>query len=128
MARKESLGDFVKKLPRMFPQLSRKVLTLWNQNTLITMADAQTYAPVDKGTLQGSARAIKAKVTTSGIKSAFVFAVPYARRLELDTSLNIRTDVNPRAQSGYASRAVEENKNLFVEDLKKAVSQVWQAI
>ena len=128
MPKKETLGEFIKRLPKAFPSLSHKVLNLWNQNTLITMADAQTYAPVDKGTLQGSARAVRAKITPHGIKSAFIFAVPYARKLELDKTLHIRTHINPRAQSGYASRAVKENENIFVSDLKKAVSQVWREL
>lgn len=134
MAQKESFEQFFKKWHTFDEKITRQALGGWNANTLLTMSRAQFYAPVRKGTLQGSARRIKATIGLSGIKSAFIFGVPYAFKLErginpvTGKALNIRTDINPNAQKGYSARAIDENEDMFIDDLKKVISKAWRQI
>jgi hypothetical protein len=134
MAQKESLETFFKNWHKFDDKIIRQAVGGWNANTLITMGRAQFYAPVDKGTLQGSARRVNAKITNQGIQSSFIFGVPYAFRLERGINpvtgkrLNIKTIVNPNARSKYAETAVNENERDFIDDVKKAISRAWRQI
>lgn len=133
MARKETLQEFTKNFGRYPEMVQREAMTMWNQETLATVGKAIFYAPKDKGTLQNSARSVRAVVTPDGIKSAFIFAVPYAFRLEkgkdkAGKTLNIKTIVNPNAQKGYSSRAVDEQEPFFISGLKKVISKAFNRI
>lgn len=133
MAKKETLQDFVKNLGKYPALVEREALNMWNQETLATMGKAIFYAPKDKGTLQISVREVRAKLTPNGIKSAFVFAVPYAFDLERGkrkdgTEINIKTIVNPNAQSGYSARAVDEQEPFFISGLKKVIGIAFNRI
>jgi len=134
MPKKETLQSFVKNLPNMSPLFQRATLNDWNKNTILALGKAKTYAPKDKGTLIKTSRSLKAKIMPNGIKSAFVFTVPYAKRLEKGVDentgkqLNIKQIVNPNAQSGYSARAVEEQEPFFIKDLKDIISIVWRKI
>jgi hypothetical protein len=140
MAQKETLEKFVKNLHKFPALIKAVVLNEWNKNTLVAMGKAQFYAPLDIGTLQGSARKVIAILTRKGIKSAFRFTVPYAKKLEdgfgfirtkrgiKRVEFDIKTDKNPNAQSGYAARGVAESEPLFMKDLNKAISEAFQKI
>jgi hypothetical protein len=134
MAKKETFDKFFKNWHKFDDKIIRLALAGWNKNTLLTMSRAQFYSPVDKGTLQGSARRVKAKITNQGIKSAFIFGVPYAFRLErgidpiTKKKLNIKTTVNPNARSKYGETAIDENEKMFLDDLNKVISKAWRQI
>jgi len=126
VARKETLEKFLKHLNKLDDYAQQSVKSAWNKDTLLTMAKAQFKAPVDKATLQRSARSVTAKITRNGIESAFIFGVPYALKLEENKDeLTIYTDINPNAQDHYVSDAIDENEKLFVDDVKKAISVAW---
>jgi hypothetical protein len=132
MAQKESLDKFVKNFNKLDEKTTREAMAGWNKNTLLTMVRGQFYSPVKTGDLQGSARRIQAKITPEGIKSVFIFAKPYAFKMERGINpftgkkLNINTSINPNARSGYAKQAMDEHEDLFVSDLSKAVSKAWR--
>jgi hypothetical protein len=133
MPKKESLDNFIKNLGKFSNDVQRRTIGDWNKNTLLTMVRAQFYSPVKTGHLQGSARRLVATITPTGIQSGFIFATPYAFRLERGETatgkkLNISRSVNPSAQSGYAKRAVEENEMFFMQDLDKVISIAFNRI
>ena len=133
MADKETLEQFVKNLPQMSGVIQRVVMQDWGKNTLRAMGKAKYFAPMKKGTLMGSARKVNVKLTNNGLKSAFIFGVPYAYKLEKGVDekgrhLNIRTDKNANAQSGYAARGVDEQEPFFMSDIKKAISIAWDKV
>jgi hypothetical protein len=133
MPKKESLEDFVKNLGKFDNLIQRRVIGDWNKNTLLTMTKSQLYSPVKTGHLQGSARRLQATITPTGIKSSFIFGVPYASKLnkgkdEVGRKLNIRTTINPFAQSGYADRGVKETEDFYIQDLDKAISIAFNKV
>jgi len=128
MAKKETLKAFVKNLGKFDDLTQKEALKVWGQETESAMGRAIHFAPQDKGTLRGKARLVRAKLTANGIKSAFIVGVPYAAKLELDKSLNIKTTVNPFAQSGYARRGVEEREPFFIKGLNIVISKAWNRI
>jgi hypothetical protein len=134
MAQKETFDKFALNWNKFDDKVIRQAVAGWNTNTLLAMAKAQFYSPVRKGTLQGSARRIKAKLTRTGIESSFIFGVPYAFKMEKGVDpitgkeLNIRTTINPNARKGYAEQGVSDNEPFFIRDLKKAIGKAWGQI
>jgi hypothetical protein len=134
MANKETLQEFIKNWHKFDDKVVRSAIAGWNSNTLLAMVKAQFYSPVDKGNLQGSARRVKAKITPTGIKSSYIFAEPYAYKLEKGvrddgvTPLNIKTTINPNARSGYASKGADDQEPEFMRDLYRAISKAWREI
>jgi hypothetical protein len=127
MAKREKLSTFIKNFIRLPTETQRMTIGDWNANTLLAMSLAQKYSPLKTGQLQGSARMLKAKVTPQGIESSFIFAVPYAYRMEKWTG-NINQSINPFAQAGYAKRGVEEQEPFFILDLKKTIGKVFNKL
>ena len=130
MADKETLQQFTMRLPNL-PDIIQKMVTGdWTKNTFLAMNKAKEYSPVDVGTLQRSARHVKAKITPDGITSSFIFGVPYAYKMEIGKDengdpINVRTGKNARAQKGYARRGVNEQEPFFMKDIKRAISVGW---
>lgn len=126
MAKKESLQSFINKWHTLDEKVLREASAGWNKNTLLTMVRSQFYSPVKTGQLQGSARRKKAVITSEGIKSNFIFAVPYAFRLNKGINpstgkpFNINKSINPNARSKYTDQAIDEHEQLFLDDLAKA--------
>jgi len=65
------------------------LLRNWTLATVNAMTNAQRLSPVASGTLEGSADYIRARVTSSGVQSAILFKVPYAKKLN-DKNSGIR--------------------------------------
>jgi hypothetical protein len=137
MPKKETLSQFMKNFDRMDEGIQRESMAKWNVNTLLTMSKAQEFAIVDKGDLQGSARAVKAVIGPRGFESAFIFGVPYAvnietgkRRLKSGKVIELkqRSFDNPKGGFGYAGKAVDSMSDKFITDLKNTVSKVWNRI
>lgn len=134
MAKKESFDQFFKKWGSFDNRIIRKAVAGWNTNTLLAMSKAQFYSPVRTGDLQGSARRVRATVTSKGIKSSFIFAKPYAVKMETGIDpitkkeINVNTGINPNAQIKYATRGVDEQEPFFIKDLKKVVSIAFNEV
>jgi len=134
MPKKETLADFAKRLHLLDNFIIQKLMRDWNRETLVTMSKAQYYSPVDTSELQGSARKVNAKITDKGLESKFIFAVPYAKKLEggenpeTGEEYNINQSINPNAQAGYSKRAMDENAKFFMEITKKAISKAFDRI
>lgn len=126
----ESLDKFVRRLPNLATSIKQKVKADWTRNTILAGNEAKRVAPKKYGTLQRSLRFVKAEITPTGIESAFIFAVPYAYDLEIGErngkELNISTDVNPEAISGYSTHGIEKYEKQFIDDLKKAIGESFK--
>jgi hypothetical protein len=131
---KTTFEKFAKEWNTFDDKVLRQAIASWNANTLLAMNNAQFYSPVKTGNLQGSARRRKAKITPTGITSEFIFAEPYAFKLEKDVNpktgkeLNINTSINPNARKGYAAKGVEEQEDFFMRDLDKAIGKAFQQL
>ena len=133
MAKKETLEQFIRNFGKFDNLIQSKTMGKWNRNTLLTMVDAQKFSIVKSGNLQGSARRVNAIVTADGIKSAFIFGVPYAYRIETGKDqfghlLTQRSFVNPMGGFGYAKKAVDKNEHLFMNDLDKIISEAFNRV
>lgn len=127
MADRESVNTFLTNIKNWNNVIQWLALNSWNQNTELAKGESVRVAPKRKGTLQRSARLVRAKITDKGIVSSFIFGVPYAYDLEKGErngkELNIRTTVNPNAQKGYGARGVKTVENDLIDDLKTIVSR-----
>jgi hypothetical protein len=134
MAKKETFEEFFKKWGSFDNRIIRKAVAGWNSNTLLAMVESQSMSPVRTGRLQGSARRVRASVTPTGIKSSYIFGVPYAFKMEKGVNpitgkeLNINTSINPKAQKGYGQKGIDKQEPFFMRDLNKVISQAWREI
>jgi hypothetical protein len=137
MAKREPLSKFIKNFLKMDDGIQRASIAKWNANTLLAMMEAQSNAIVKSGDLQGSARAVKAKITPQGFSSAFIFGVPYAYSIEKGErklkngkviKLNQKSFANPKGGFHYASKAVDTYEPIFIKDLKDIIGKVWDRI
>lgn len=145
MAKKELLAQFVKKFPKLGDIIEKKVLNPWNIQTIETMGLAGERAPVASGTLEGSQDFLKAKVTATGIQSAILFKVPYAKLLnqkapksklgrslilknpgELSYRVNkTRVEKQRKGEFAFLTKQTEEDKSIFTKIVSIAVSKGW---
>jgi hypothetical protein len=137
MAKKETFEEFFKKWHTFDERIVREAIGDWNSNTLLAMSKSQYYSPVKTGANQGSARRLKAQIDRGGIKSAYIFTMPYSFDLERGYSVrggkrtkafNINTTINPNAQIGYGKRGADEQEPEFMRDLSKSIDKAFNQI
>jgi len=132
LSNKEDLDTFVRNLHKFPKAISDMVKNDWNKNTVLALSKATEYVPKKTGMLEGSGYTVTAKTGANGITSAFGFLMPYALDLEKGErdgkTITVRTDINRKAQTGYAKKGTEESAEYFIEDVKKAISRAFGGI
>lgn len=132
MARRESLSVFIKNFKNYGIDVQKSFLKQFNIRTIDVLGLAQSRTPVVTGDLEGSGSYIKARVTNTGIRSAIVFKMPYANKIENGdvnlapegTVYNTKKGKKTKRRLGqtkYASSAIEDKSDDFLNALENVI-------
>jgi hypothetical protein len=127
---KEFLNAF-----RTWPEvIQNQALRLFDIETELARSKSVEVAPERSGELRARKNQVvlKAKVTPTGIRSAYIFAKPYAMIVESGVRegkpLEIRTTINPLAQAHYGAAGVKSREEPLMDAIKALVSKSFGAL
>ncbi len=145
MAKKETLEQFAKNLPKLPDRVQKLSLMSWNRNTLLAEGRTKDKAPMTIGNLVRSIAHLQARITKDGLESFLFAKVPYAKMLEtgLDAKgdpITLKNEGEPsvyikgsgwrvkqkKGEIGYMGKAVDETSDLFLSDISAIISKVWK--
>lgn len=131
------LSEFVKNLNKFDDAIQMKAINIFDKRTVDASGESQQVAPYKTGLLQRSVTIVKAKITPSGIRSAYIFTAnnkgfPYPVVVEAGVrngkELNISKKFNRRAQSGFGQFGIDSVSDDLVDDMARLAGEVFKSL
>lgn len=130
MAKKEELEVFAKNIKRWPKKVQELFTKTWQEYTDEVFGESQNQVPIAGGSLLRSGEVREAKVTSNGIESYIVYAVPYARTIhEGKTSRGKKIDLKPVGYRYPHATKTREGKFKFLSDpMKEAEDELMDSL
>jgi mRNA degradation ribonuclease J1/J2 len=131
---KETLSEFLKDMKNWPDVIQRNAILIFNRHTEFAKSESQRVAPFRSGELQKWVITQKAKMTDTGIKSAYVFIAnnngfnyPWVvnKGVRNGKELKISKRINAYAQKRFAEHGVDSVSDDLMEAMGDLVSEVF---